>query len=71
MKFIKIEKVLDLLTAIPDLSELTLSPYIFDNSEYYDCDICPAHKDNSGDLYDKDVCIDCWKTAIKKSGVEI
>ena len=62
-----VEKVLDLLHAMPDISELTMSPRIFDDTDDYDCDSCPSCKDNAGDLYDEAVCFDCWKRAVTKS----
>jgi len=62
-----VDKVMTLLYAVPDISELTMTPGIFDNSEEYDCDTCPACEDMSGDLYDPNVCLDCWKGSITKS----
>ena len=62
-----VDKVMDLLRAVPDISELTMNPGIFDHSREYDCDTCPASRDYAGDLYDPDVCYDCWKTSITNS----
>lgn len=59
------QRTKELLRAIPDISELTMSPSIFsDDTEKHDCDECPAFANNAGDLFDPDVCQDCWERAI-------
>lgn len=58
-------KTIELLDSIPDLTILTMNPSIFSgNIDNHDCDTCPAYDKNAGDLYDGDVCRDCWKQAI-------
>ena len=53
MRYVAIDKVIDLLYAIDDISKLTMSPTIFDNSVDHSCDICPASRDNSSDFTPK------------------
>ena len=65
---VELKKVYELLYAIPCLSELTMCPSIFsDDIEKHDCDTCKSSNVNSGDLYDEEVCLDCWKRAVKSS----
>jgi hypothetical protein len=63
-----LEKTIELLAAIPDLSELQMCPSIFsDDTVHHDCDECEASKHNRGDLYDDSVCYACWKDAITEA----
>ena len=62
------KKIIELLDAIPDLSELTMCPSIFsDDIEKHDCDNCAFSLLNAGDTYDEDVCRSCWIAAIEKT----
>ena len=62
------QRVLDLLSAIPEIQELTQNPSVFsDDIEGHDCDKCTAGEYNQGDTFDQEVCIDCWERAIKKA----
>lgn len=64
------DKVIELLAAIPDLSELSICPSVFsDDTINHDCDECRASKRNRGDLYDEDVCYKCWREAIQEAYV--
>jgi len=61
-------KTLELLGSIPGLTVLTMNPSIFSgDTDKHDCDTCPAYDNNAGDLYDEEVCRDCWKQAILNS----
>ena len=59
------QRVLDLLYAVDDVSQITMCPSIFsDDTEAHDCDECSAGEIKQGDTFDAGVCIDCWKRAI-------
>ncbi len=61
------KRIIQLLDAIPDLSELTMNPSIFsDDIDKHDCDNCESSILNAGDTYDEDVCRSCWIIAIEK-----
>ena len=58
------DKVKELMGQI-DLSTVTVSPSLFsDDYDKYDCNECKNFEDTAGDLYDSDVCLDCWRNAI-------
>jgi len=64
MKTMK-ERTKELISSLETLDGLTMSPAIFsDDTDSHDCDTCPAFEYNAGDLYDEDVCRDCWNNAI-------
>ena len=64
----QLQSTLYLLSAIPDLSELTMCPSVFSGDFIkHDCDACPAFAKNAGDLYDENVCRSCWTQAITES----
>lgn len=59
------ERVKELIEQMPDISEITICPSLFSNDyEKHDCNICECSLDELGDVFDADVCIDCWKRAI-------
>lgn len=63
-----VDRVIDMLNAIPDISVLTVCPSIFsDDIDKHDCDRCEFNEFNKGDTYDPDVCKDCWKRAIREA----
>jgi hypothetical protein len=62
-----LEKTIELLAAIPDLSELQMCPSIFSDDTRHDCDECKASRYNRGDNYDESVCYKCWKEAVTEA----
>ena len=59
------DKTVEFLNSLDSLDSLTMNPSIFSgDTDGHDCNECPAFDKNAGDLYDEDVCRDCWKQAI-------
>ena len=67
-KMIAMDKVLFLLDAIPNIEKLTYNPSIFSEDVIsHDCDSCERRESYLDELYDPDVCKDCWIQAIESA----
>jgi SNF2 family DNA or RNA helicase len=63
-----LDKTIELLAAIPDISELCINPSLFSSDTIeHDCDECEASPRNRGDCFDEHVCFRCWEDAITKA----